>query len=353
MNIPLLYALHSGNLYGTERMALATLDGLKDRFKPVLFVPPGPALEEAVQKGFIVESFTNAREFASKLRPYIASHQRLMFIATGVMHSLVFMAWNILYRRKAIHIHIVHGGTDEKNSYGRKKLLNRSGVILVAVSNFVRERLIANGVRAEQIQVIENFLPEQQVYSVPQRGHFTAPGIQRVLIISRVDPIKRVDLLLDALDRYPELNVLSFRVLGTGWDLEALRQRASERNPNVTFAGFTRNVPQALAEADLLLHLCPVEPFGLAILEAMAASIPLLVPDSGGAGSLVNKGVSGYQFRANDPDDLAYWLRKLQRTSATELNRIVSGGHQALKIRFSEAICLHDYQQLLEKINHV
>ena len=32
MTIPLVYALHSGNLYGTERMALATLQGLRDRF---------------------------------------------------------------------------------------------------------------------------------------------------------------------------------------------------------------------------------------------------------------------------------------------------------------------------------
>ena len=44
MTIPLVYALHSGNLYGTERMALATLQGLRDRFDPVLLAPPGPAL---------------------------------------------------------------------------------------------------------------------------------------------------------------------------------------------------------------------------------------------------------------------------------------------------------------------
>ena len=41
---PLIYALHSGNLYGTERMALATLAGLSgDEFAPWLIAPPGPA----------------------------------------------------------------------------------------------------------------------------------------------------------------------------------------------------------------------------------------------------------------------------------------------------------------------
>ena len=30
--VPLLYVLHSGNLYGTERMALATASGLADEY---------------------------------------------------------------------------------------------------------------------------------------------------------------------------------------------------------------------------------------------------------------------------------------------------------------------------------
>ena len=42
MTIPLIYALHSGNLYGTERMALSTAAGLLDRFTPLIMRPrPG------------------------------------------------------------------------------------------------------------------------------------------------------------------------------------------------------------------------------------------------------------------------------------------------------------------------
>ena len=37
--IPLIYALHSGNLYGTERMALATAAGLSDRVDPSILAP--------------------------------------------------------------------------------------------------------------------------------------------------------------------------------------------------------------------------------------------------------------------------------------------------------------------------
>jgi hypothetical protein len=65
----LLYALHSGNLYGTERMALATLEGLLDEFDPIVFAPPGAALQEAQRRGIPGFAFRNPLEFALQLRP--------------------------------------------------------------------------------------------------------------------------------------------------------------------------------------------------------------------------------------------------------------------------------------------
>ena len=349
MTIPLVYALHSGNLYGTERMALATLQGLRDHFDPVLLAPPGPALAEAARLGIPGESFANPREFALRLRPWLARHRRLAFVATGVVHSLAFLALNVWYRRQSVHLHLVHGGTDERLSYGRKRLLNPTAVKLVAVSGFVRERLIANGAAPGKIWVIENFLTDERVRSAPRRPPASA-GVRNVVIVSRIDPIKRVDLLLDALDRHPELGALSFRLLGSGWDLEKLRARAAERHPNVYFLGFTEAVAEELAAADLLLHLCPSEPFGLAILEAMAAGVPVLVPDSGGTALLVEEGVSGGRFRADDAEALAARLRELHDAPAEVLNRWVAGGDRALATRFSQTERLSDYERLLAEV---
>lgn len=350
MTIPLVYALHSGNLYGTERMALATLQGLRNRFDPVLLAPPGPALAEAARLGIPGESFANPREFALRLRPWLARHRRLAFVATGVVHSLAFLALNVWYRRQSVHLHLVHGGTDERLSYGRKRLLNPTAVKLVAVSGFVRERLIANGAAPGKIWVIENFLTDERVRSAPRRLPFASAGVRNVVIVSRIDPIKRVDLLLDALDRHPELGALSFRILGSGWDLEKLRARAAERHPNVHFLGFTEAVAEELAAADLLLHLCPSEPFGLAILEAMAAGVPVLVPDSGGTALLVEEGVSGSRFRADDAEALAARLRELHDAPAEVLNRWVAGGDRALATRFSQTERLSDYERLLAEV---
>jgi glycosyltransferase involved in cell wall biosynthesis len=347
MKVPLVYALHSGNLYGTERMALATVESLADEFDPIIFAPPGPALEEARRLGFAAQSFTNPVEFAWKLRPFLARHGKLAFVATGVTHSLACQAWNKLYRRRLVHLHMVHGGTDERLSYGRKRKLNGAEVTFVAVSSFVKERLIANGVVPQQIAVIENFLLDHRIAATPKRQTFKQFGVRKVIVISRLDPIKRVDILLDALDGNPALGTLSFRIFGTGWELEQLRARAAARNPNVTFAGFQADVESELAAADLLVHTCPEEPFGLAIIEAMAANVPVLVPDTGGAGALVEEGVSGFQFAANWPESLAARLHDLRQAPASLLNSVVSGARQSLASRFSAAARTADYRQLL------
>jgi glycosyltransferase involved in cell wall biosynthesis len=128
--------------------------------------------------------------------------------------------------------------------------------------------------------------------------------------------------------------------------MAGLQQRAASRHPNVIFAGFSDDVAGELSRADLLLHTCPVEPFGLVILEAMAASVPVLAPDSGGAGSLIEEGVSGFKFRADDAAHLAARLAELSQAQAEILNRVVAGGRKAVGGTFSASAALEQYRRL-------
>ena len=202
MQIPLLYALHSGNLYGTERMALATAAELTDSLHTDAVRPTRPSPGRGGEPWTGSRPFTNPREFALQLRPFLAAHRHLAFIATGVVHSLVWCLWNAWYRRRAVHLHIVHGGTDERDSYGRKKLLNHLDVTFVAVSGFVKERLIAHGVRADRIVGHRKLPPRRLVSKAPNAGLLSPVACGSVLIVSRLDPIKRVDLVLDALEPF-------------------------------------------------------------------------------------------------------------------------------------------------------
>ena len=132
-------------------------------------------------------------------------------------------------------------------------------------------------------------------------------------------------------------------------DLEKLRTRAARRNPNVIFVGLSDTVYRPLAASVLLVHLGPEEPFGLSAIEAMAAGVPALVPNTGGAAAVVENEVSGFHFQADKADSLAAKLLELSKAEASLLNRVVSGGRAALESRFSAAVRVEDYRRLLHE----
>lgn len=200
--------------------------------------------------------------------------------------------------------------------------------------------------------MIENFLTRKQVVHSPKHLPFQPEDrLQNIIVVSRIDPLKRVDLLLTAIRYDPRLKKLNFNIFGVGTELPTLRRQAMICCHNVRFCSYTEDISHVLAEADLLLHLCPSEPFGLAILEAMAARVPVLVPDTGGVATLVQDGVSGFQFHANDIKHLAQMLLDLSRKPMTEFNPIIQQAYLSLETRFSEQHCCAEYIKLLDKLN--
>ena len=326
MSHPLTYVLHSGQMFGTERMALATLDALRGRFDGVIIAPPGPLHGAARGAGLSSEVAAGRLAMLRALWRQLRRHPHSALLTTGVWQSAAGWVLQRLTGGRGAHLHLVHGGTDERLSYGRKRWLSGLPLRFVAVSDFVRQRLLAHGVPAERIEVVGNFLPAGPTV---QRAPFSQDGVRRVLMLSRLDRIKRVGLLFDALERMPGLGALQFDVYGSGEEAALLRERA-RRHPNVTLHGFVPDASAALAGADLLLHTCPEEPFGLVLLEAFAAGVPVLVPNSGGAGDLVHHGINGWHFSANDAIALGQQLQALTAVPASVLNSLARGGRRAL-----------------------
>jgi glycosyltransferase involved in cell wall biosynthesis len=330
-------------------MALATMVELADQYDGTLFAPAGPVHKEATRLGFRSYLFNSQYNLLCQLVPVVRVQRNIAYFATAVPHSLIMVLLGFLFRIRVAHIHMVHGGTDERLSYGRKKLLRFFRIRFVAVSDFVRMRLVAHDAPRKQIEVIENFLATDYTAQIPQRGAFDKIGVRRAIVISRIDPIKRIDLLLDAMDQQPALAALPIRILGAGSDFDQLKARASANNPNVEFVGVSNSVGRELASTDLLIHLCPDEPFGLAILEAFTAGVPVLVPNTGGAGSLVEHGKTGLKFKANSVEDLARQLQYLMNMPASILNRIAGSAREQLDTRFQPHAQGNRYRNLIQE----
>lgn len=121
-------------------------------------------------------------------------------------------------------------------------------------------------------------------------------GEQTVIgCVGRLYRLKNQAALIDAFaataGEHPRLRLL---IAGPG-DREPLRARAAAAGvgDQVTFAGPVADVPGLLAACDAFAHPALAESFGMTIVEAMAAGLPLLVTPVGIAPELIEPGVTG------------------------------------------------------------
>jgi glycosyltransferase involved in cell wall biosynthesis len=108
--------------------------------------------------------------------------------------------------------------------------------------------------------------------------------------------------------------------------------RALGLETRVSWAGPQPSADALLREIDVLLVPSTNEPFSIARLEALAAGVPSLSADSGGARDLIEPPENGWLFRNGDAADLAARLAGLAAPGALAEARI---DRAALARRFS------------------
>lgn len=120
---------------------------------------------------------------------------------------------------------------------------------------------------------------------------------------------KRWDLVIEALARLPEnlRTRVTFEHIGGGGERPALEALARARGvaEQVRFCGNEGSSERLLGAIDALVVASENEPFSLAMLEALAAGVPVLAADSGGARDVIRAGENGFLFRTGDAADLA------------------------------------------------
>ena len=81
-------------------------------------------------------------------------------------------------------------------------------------------------------------------------------------------------------------------------------------------AGHVEDVPGYLASLDLFVFPSRDEAYGVALVEAMAAGLPVLGASSGGVLEIIREGRDGLLFRPQDPQALAGALERLLKSAA-------------------------------------
>jgi len=123
-------------------------------------------------------------------------------------------------------------------------------------------------------------------------------------------------------------------ILGDGPNREKIQERINtlQLERNITLHGNVNKVEEFLFESTVCLHAATYEPFGLVLLEAMAAALPVGCLDGKGNRDLIEEGKNGYLLSKPNVEQFAN--RILQLIQSPELYQSMSQYAQEFAKRY-------------------
>lgn len=176
-----------------------------------------------------------------------------------------------------------------------------------------------------------------------------------VVTVARLIPQKGLRHLITAFaharEVVPDANLL---IVGDGTMRAALQARARVLVPGacVRFAGWRSDAAQILFGADVFVLPSLWEGFGLVLLEAMAARLPVIASAVGAIPEIVIEGETGRLVPPGDEIALADALSALL-ASADQRTRMGTGGRARLESRFTVAQMVHATETVYERLVRV
>lgn len=146
---------------------------------------------------------------------------------------------------------------------------------------------------------------------------FSNRGRVRVVFVGRLIHVKRVDRLLRALAliRHSSPAIQSF-IVGDGPEREYLEGLAHELGLSdeiLCFLGRRNDIPSILLQCDIFVLTSNHEGFPNVLLEAMAASLPVITTPAGDSALVVQDGITGYVVDFDDLEGMAERILYLSR----------------------------------------
>ncbi|SHG61328.1 N-acetyl-alpha-D-glucosaminyl L-malate synthase BshA [Flavobacterium fluvii] len=162
-----------------------------------------------------------------------------------------------------------------------------------------------------EIQVIPNFieLDKHEVEAVTScRRSIIANENERIIThISNFRKVKRIPDIIKIFYKIQQEIPAKLMMVGDGPEKEKAESFCQELGiqDKVIFFGNSNEIDKILSYTDLFLLPSETESFGLAALEAMAWSVPVISSNSGGLPEVNFEGVSGYLSDVGNTDEMA------------------------------------------------
>jgi glycosyltransferase involved in cell wall biosynthesis len=237
-----------------------------------------------------------------------------------------FAARAALHARQGTHQHVVlavHFRISMSDEWADKKQIKRDGIVFRAIRQVEREVIP----QVERIVYVSrwgrdallNWLPEATVVPSAVIGNFVAPlngephrePLGDLVTIGNLDLVKNHRFLLKVLAEAKQTGrSLTLDVFGDGPCRKDLLQqtRALGLEGQIRFRGFRSDVRGFLPGYRAYVHASYSESLPLAIIEAMAAGLPIVTGDTGGIRELCDDGVEARFWSLDNPAQAAVTL---------------------------------------------
>jgi len=196
--------------------------------------------------------------------------------------------------------------------------INKSDGV-TAVSEYLRAETCKRFKIEKKIEVIPNFIDLVR-FSKSEKSHFKkalCPNGEKVLVhVSNFREVKRVSDTVEIFHKVLQSGIPAHLLLvGDGPDRPKVESRCRELKicGKVRFLGKQEKIEDILSIADLFLIPSGSETFGLAALEAMSCSVPVISSDIGGLPELNIHGETGYLCELGDTDTMGDYAISILR----------------------------------------
>jgi glycosyltransferase involved in cell wall biosynthesis len=347
---------------GAERVAVSIATGLeRERFETAVVSLYGPfdgGLESELERACVrVRHLGKRRGLDARMWPRLRRVIRDFHPHVIHTHSYVLRyAWPASWFGKAAIVHTVHNvALREVDTVGRAihRLVFASGGQAVAISPAIAKSFAAE-YGAAPAATIANGVDLAGAYRPAARtawreAHGFAAGDVLIVSVARLEPQKNPLGVIDAFACAHQRNANARLLMaGEGTLLEACRAHAAARGVGGRghFLGVRSDVAEMLSACCIFVLASAWEGAPVAVLEAMAAHLPVVAPAVGGGPDQVEDGVSGVLTPPSDADALRSALAAL----AVDADRRASLGEAAARraALFDSRAMVRSYAALFE-----
>lgn len=275
--------------------------------------------------------------FPADISKIISRIKRVPFVLNPYFSPIYYRAQEVY--KKILGRFIMNADVTVVVSDFEKTLIEEAGF---KVSRF---ELIPSGVNLREFDIVTDNIYEK--WNVDRR--------EIVLFVGRIEPSKGVDILIEAAQYVvkKEPDVILFIVgpdFGIKNNLEEKVKKA-KLNKNFIFAGelSRKDLISAFKNASIFVLPSRYETFGIVLIEAMTAGIPVIASDIAAIPYILKQNETGLLFELEKPKMLATYIITLLRDK--DLRKyLIENGRKEVKSKYSWDKILPHYEEIYQSL---